>query len=66
MSITRNAASHNLSSANQILDGLGHLHAKGVAHRDLKPENFLVEKFPFFKVVITDFGLSRVVNSNSA
>lgn len=45
----------------QILDGLGHLHAKGVAHRDLKPENFLVEKFPFFKVIITDFGLSKVV-----
>ena len=45
----------------QILDGLGHLHAKGVAHRDLKPENFLVEKFPFFKVVITDFGMSKVV-----
>jgi serine/threonine protein kinase len=45
----------------QILDGLGHLHAKRVAHRDLKPENILVEKFPFFKVVITDFGLSRVV-----
>lgn len=45
----------------QILDGLGHLHAKGVVHRDLKPENFLVEKFPFFRVVITDFGLSKVV-----
>lgn len=45
----------------QILDGLGHLHARGVAHRDLKPENFLVEKFPFFKVIITDFGLSKVV-----
>ena len=43
----------------QILDGLGHLHEKGIAHRDLKPENFLVEKYPFFKIIITDFGLSK-------
>jgi serine/threonine protein kinase len=49
----------------QILDGLHHLHAKGVAHRDLKPENFLVEKIPFFKVVITDFGLSKVVTDTT-
>ncbi len=45
----------------KILDGLGHLHYKGVVHRDLKPENILVEKSPFFKVVITDFGLSKAM-----
>jgi len=52
-----------VSALGQILDGLSHLHAKGVAHRDLKPENFLVEKKPFFKVVITDFGLSKVITN---
>lgn len=54
-----------VSAVGQILDGLDHLHAKGVAHRDLKPENFLVEKVPFFKVVITDFGLSKVVTDTT-
>lgn len=49
----------------QILDGLGHLHANGVVHRDLKPENFLVEKFPFFKIVITDFGLSKAITEDT-
>lgn len=50
-----------VSAWGQILDGLSHLHAKGVVHRDLKPENLLVQKKPFFKVVITDFGLAKVV-----
>ena len=48
-----------VSSFGQILDGLSYLHAKGIAHRDLKPENFVVEVQPFFKVVITDFGLAK-------
>jgi serine/threonine protein kinase len=54
-----------VTAVGQILDGLHHLHAKGVAHRDLKPENFLVEKVPFFKVVITDFGLSKFVTDTT-
>ncbi len=49
-----------ISAMGQILDGLSHLHAKGLAHRDLKPENILVKLKPF-QVVITDFGLSKVV-----
>ncbi|GAB0138366.1 hypothetical protein EsDP_00006601 [Epichloe bromicola] len=49
----------------QVLDGLSHLHAQGVVHRDLKPENLLVEKEPFFKVVITDFGMAKVVNKTT-
>jgi serine/threonine protein kinase len=49
-----------VTAVGQILDDLGHLHERGVAHRDLKPENLLIEKAPFFKVVITDFGLFRL------
>lgn len=49
-----------VSALGQILDGLNHLHRKGVVHRDLKPENFLIETKPFFKVIITDFGLAKV------
>ncbi|KAK0246691.1 hypothetical protein LTS09_018170, partial [Friedmanniomyces endolithicus] len=48
----------------QILDGLSHLHAKGVVHRDLKPENILVERDPLFKVVIADFGMAKVAISD--
>jgi serine/threonine protein kinase len=54
-----------ISALGQILDGLSHLHAKGVVHRDLKPENLLVEKKPFFKVVITDFGLAKVATNTT-
>ncbi len=54
-----------VSALGQILEGLSHLHAKGVVHRDLKSENFLVEKKPLFKVVITDFGLSKVVTNTT-
>ncbi|KAI9781671.1 MAG: hypothetical protein M1816_002228 [Peltula sp. TS41687] len=54
-----------ISALGQILDGLSHLHAKGVVHRDLKPENFLVEKNPFFRVVISDFGFAKVVTSTT-
>ncbi|KAJ2896229.1 hypothetical protein MKZ38_005723 [Zalerion maritima] len=49
-----------MSGFGQVLEALGHLHEKGVVHRDLKPENFLVEFKPFFKVVITDFGMANV------
>ena len=29
----------------QVLQGVAHLHARGVCHRDLKPENILLHKF---------------------
>lgn len=47
----------------QLLDALSHLHEKGVVHRDLKPENFLVELKPYFKLVLTDFGVANVANT---
>ena len=51
-----------MSAAGQLLDGLQYLHNHGLAHRDLKPENILVRLHPF-KVVIADFGLSKIATS---
>ncbi|KAI8608105.1 kinase-like domain-containing protein [Chytriomyces sp. MP71] len=49
----------------QLLEAVEYLHALGIAHRDLKPENILM-KTPDHdsEVVITDFGLSRIVNED--
>jgi serine/threonine protein kinase len=48
------------SIVDQILDALGHAHARGVIHGDLKPSNVLVERRenepPFVHVL--DFGLA--------
>ncbi|KAL9042525.1 MAG: hypothetical protein Q9214_003752 [Letrouitia sp. 1 TL-2023] len=54
-----------VSAWGQILDGLSHLHAKGVAHRDLKPENFLIKMDRLFTVVIADFGMAKVATDTA-
>ena len=41
----------------QVLKGLAHMHALGVAHRDIKPENLLVSDKDRLK--ICDFGFAR-------
>ncbi|KAF5306924.1 hypothetical protein FQA39_LY00154 [Lamprigera yunnana] len=43
--------------AQQITQGMGYLHAKGIVHKDLKSKNIFLENG---KVVITDFGLFSV------
>lgn len=43
--------------AQQICQGMGYLHAKGIIHKDLKTKNIFLENG---KVVITDFGLFSV------
>ncbi|XP_029467841.1 kinase suppressor of Ras 1 isoform X3 [Rhinatrema bivittatum] len=40
--------------AQEIIKGMGYLHAKGIVHKDLKSKNVFYENG---KVVITDFGL---------
>ena len=42
----------------QIISGVKHMHAKGIAHRDLKCDNILLDKN--YNALISDFGLSRV------
>ena len=46
----------------QLINGLEHIHNKGVAHRDLKPENLLLTKNKILKII--DFGLSHIINNN--
>ncbi|XP_053694710.1 kinase suppressor of Ras 2 [Sabethes cyaneus] len=40
--------------AQQISQGMGYLHARGIAHKDLRTKNIFLENG---KVIITDFGL---------
>ncbi len=42
----------------QLLDALGHAHARGMVHRDIKPGNLLVQGGD---LVLTDFGLAQAL-----
>lgn len=46
--------------ARQLLDALAHAHARGVLHRDVKPENVVWADEAHTRVVLIDFGLSRL------
>lgn len=45
----------------QILQGLSHMHSKGIAHLDLKPENVLLLSKNRQHIKLIDFGLSREI-----
>lgn len=47
----------------QMIDGLDACHRAGVAHRDIKPQNLLLDGD--FQLKITDFGLSKVIESDA-
>jgi len=47
----------------KILLAIDYLHGMGIAHRDLKPENLLLsDRSKNGKVMISDFGLSKIFN----
>ncbi len=45
----------------QILAGVGAVHAAGIVHRDIKPQNILILQGSPERVVVMDFGLARAL-----
>lgn len=57
------APAHALAIVPHLCDALQYAHDKGVIHRDVKPENILLAMDGTVK--IADFGLSRILGSES-
>ncbi|KAK7741466.1 Protein kinase protein rad53 [Diaporthe eres] len=49
--------------SSQMLSALSYLHANNITHRDVKPDNILCHSYSPFVVKLTDFGLSKMVET---
>ncbi|KAI0109649.1 Pkinase-domain-containing protein [Nemania sp. FL0031] len=51
---------HVKTIATQLVDALGYLHDNKITHRDVKPDNILIHSTDPLVVKLTDFGLSKM------
>lgn len=49
----------------KMLGAVDYLHSQKIAHRDLKPENLLLKSDDDTDVMISDFGLSKIINQDT-
>lgn len=49
----------------QLVEGLAYAHNKGAVHRDIKPANVMFSDASCQKAIITDFGITRMINDQT-
>ncbi|TRX98212.1 hypothetical protein FHL15_000857 [Xylaria flabelliformis] len=57
------AEPHVKTIANQLVDAIGYLHDNKITHRDVKPDNILIHSTNPLIVKLTDFGLSKMIDT---
>ncbi len=54
------------SYALQVARALSHAHSQGVIHRDIKPSNMLLDEKDPSHLLLSDFGIAKLLSSTSA
>ncbi|KAI1636590.1 hypothetical protein F4809DRAFT_608800 [Biscogniauxia mediterranea] len=57
------AEPHVKTISSQLIDALGYLHDNKITHRDVKPDNILIQSTNPLVVKLTDFGLSKMIDT---